>query len=220
MSRRLLAIAAVAALTLTFAACDAGGDGPVTEPPQQVGPSDGGGATPSDDGGATPSDSGGEGSDDDQTVAASDIPAPDPADYAGMDEHTADGATQAFRYYIAVSMWAHQTGDTELLETLQTEDCEGCIYLNNDIPSLQEHQEYWGELAISDIGTLAHDSVTFEHEIGYQFTLSPHTRPDEKFEGKTEVEDIKYNAVAGLNWTSGQWVVGGMSVEWDADDHT
>ena len=214
MSRRLLAIAAAAALTFTFAACDVGGDGPVTEPPEQVSTSDGGGADPSDGGGAASSDNGG---DDGKTVAAADIPAPDPADYAGMDEHTADGATQAFRYYIAVSMWAHQTGETRLLETLQTDDCEGCNYLNKDISSLQEHEKYWGKSSISDIGALAHDSDTFEHEIGYQFTLSPHTRPTETFEGKTEVQNIKYNAVAGLNWVSGQWIVGGMSIEWGTD---
>lgn len=217
MPRRLLAIAAAAALTFTFAGCDVGGDGPATEPPEQVGTSDGGGAGPSDGGGAAPNDSGG---DDDQTIAAPDIPAPDPADYAGMDEHTADGATQAFRYYIAVSMWAHQTGETELLNSLQSDDCEGCAYLNKDIPPLQEHEKYWGKFSISDIGTLAHDSDTFEHEIGYQFALSSHTRPTETFEGKTEVENLKYNAVAGLYWVSGQWIVGGMSVEWGTDVDT
>ena len=109
------------------------------------------GAAPSDGGGAAPSDGG----DDDQTVAASDIPAPDPADYAGMDEHTADGATQAFRYYIAVSMWAHQTGETELLGSLQTDDCASCTEFNKDIEQLRDHGEYWSTFRLTDVGKLA-----------------------------------------------------------------
>jgi len=211
MPRRLLAIAAAAALTFTFAACDVGGDGPVTEPPQQVGTSDGGGAAPSDGGGAAPSDGGGE---DDQTVAASDIPAPDPADYADMDEHTADGATQAFRYYIAVSMWAHQTGETELLDSLQSDDCESCDEFNEDIDSLKEHDEYWSLFSILDSGTMVHESTNYDHEIGYTFTTETHTRPTEAFDSRETYPAIEYNAIGGMTWNSGTWVIGGLKAEW------
>ncbi|GAA1316039.1 DUF6318 family protein [Brachybacterium tyrofermentans] len=213
MSRRLLAIAAAAALTFTFAACDVGGDGPVTEPPQQVGTSDGGGAAPSDGGGAAPSDGG----DDDQTVAASDIPAPDPADYAGMDEHTADGATQAFRYYIAVSMWAHQTGETELLGSLQSDDCESCDEFNKDVPMLVEHDEYWSPFTITDNGSKIHESVNFDHEIGYYFTTSPHSRPVETFDDRFDVDEIQYIAVGGMTWESDRWVTEGVDAKWGED---
>lgn len=214
MPRHLLAIAAVAALTFTFAACDAGGDGPVTEPPQQVGTSDGGGAAPSDGSGAAPSDSGG---DDDQTVAAPDIPAPDPADYSGMDEHTADGATQAFRYYIAVSMWAHQTGETELLDSLQSDDCESCDEFNKDVPLLVEHGEYWSPFTIVDVGSQVHKSVNYEHEIGYYFTTSPHTRPQDTFEDRFDVGEIEYITIGGMNWSSNGWATEGINAEWGED---
>ncbi|MGP5006244.1 DUF6318 family protein [Brachybacterium tyrofermentans] len=212
MSRRLLAIAAAAALTFTFAACDVGGDGPVTEPPQQVGTSDGGGAAPSDGGGAAPSDGG-----DDQTVAASDIPAPDPADYAGMDEHTADGATQAFRYYIAVSMWAHQTGETELLGSLQTDDCSSCTEFNKDIEQLRDHGEYWSTFRLTDVGTNLHDSKNFDHEIGYYFKTSPHTRPNDDFSGRVDVKEVEYITVGGMLWASDHWSTGGINAEWGDD---
>ncbi|MGP5362246.1 DUF6318 family protein [Brachybacterium tyrofermentans] len=214
MPRRLLAIAAVAALTFTFAACDVGGDGPVTEPPQQVGTSDGGG-DPSDGGGAAPSDSGG---DDDQTVAAPDIPAPDPADYSGMDEHTADGATQAFRYYIAVSMWAHQTGETELLDSLQSDDCESCDEFNADLITLKEHGEYWSKSSISDSATMVHESTNYDHEIGYTFTTDAHTRPSEDFDSREAFPAIQYDAVGGMIWLSDSWTIGGLKAEWSPVD--
>ena len=93
MPRRLLSAAAACTLLLGLAACGEGGDGPVTTPPPTIdisGPSDGGG----DDGAA--SDGGG---DDASPSAAPEVPAPDPADYPGMDENTPEGAEQAFRYY-------------------------------------------------------------------------------------------------------------------------
>lgn len=214
MPRRLLAIAAAAALTFTFAGCDVGGDGPATEPPEQVGTSDGGGAGPSDGGGAASSDNGG---DDDQTIAAPDIPAPDPADYAGMDEHTADGATQAFRYYIAVSMWAHQTGETELLNSLQSDDCESCDEFNKDVPSLAEHDEYWSPFTITDVGSKIHESVNFDHEIGYYFTTSSHSRPLDTFDGRFDVDEVQYITVGGMVWERDGWTTEGVDAKWGDD---
>lgn len=215
MPRRLLAIAAAAALTFTFAGCDVGGDGPVTEPPEQLGTSDGGGAGPSDGGGAASSDNGG---DDDQTIAAPDIPAPDPADYAGMDEHTADGATQAFRYYIAVSMWAHQTGETELLNSLQSDDCESCDEFNKDLITLKENSDYWSVFSILDSGTMVHESTNYGHEIGYTFTTEAHSRPSESFDSREAFPAIEYNAVGGMNWTNNSWTIGGIKAEWGPID--
>ncbi|MGO2023224.1 MAG: DUF6318 family protein [Brachybacterium tyrofermentans] len=212
MSRRLLAIAAAAALTFTFAACDVGGDGPVTEPPQQVGTSDGGGAAPSDGGGAGPSDG-----DDAQTVAAADIPAPDPAEYAGMDEHTADGAEQAFRYYIAVSMWAHQTGDTELLDSLQTDDCGGCNYLNEDIDKLNEIDSYWGTFELNNEKSETHNSDGHDYEVSYFFTTSTHSRPEGDPPVRTTVDYLEYIAIGGMDWGDNGWTTSGMSIDWGLD---
>ncbi|MDN5600791.1 MAG: DUF6318 family protein, partial [Dermabacteraceae bacterium] len=105
MHRRLLSAAATSTLLLGLSACSEPTDGPVTTPPPSIdigAPSDGGGD-------AEPSDGDGEKTAE-PTAEAPDIPPPDPADYAGKDEHTAEGAEQAFKYYIAVSVWAHQTG--------------------------------------------------------------------------------------------------------------
>src|SRR5699024_3756122 len=107
MPRRLLSAAAAGALLLGIAACGDQTDEPVTTAPPSIdvaGPrDDGGDSSPSDGGGSEATE---------PTAQAPDIPPPDPADFAGMDEHTEEGAEQAFRYYIAVSVWAHQTGDT------------------------------------------------------------------------------------------------------------
>src|SRR5699024_1215455 len=92
MSRRLLSAVAVAALTVGLAACG-GGDDEADEPPPQIDistsdASDGGGdPAPSDGGG----DEAGQTGQPEPTADAPDIPAPDPADYAGMDEQTPEG---------------------------------------------------------------------------------------------------------------------------------
>lgn len=117
MRRRLLAATATAALSLGLVACGDDSEGPVTEAPPSlgIGGSDGGGA--SDDGGEASdgggSDDGGDatGSEGENSAAEeAGIPAPDPADYPGMDENTAEGAEQFTRYFIAVMTWGYQSG--------------------------------------------------------------------------------------------------------------
>ncbi|MFC7373744.1 MULTISPECIES: DUF6318 family protein [unclassified Brachybacterium] len=231
MPRRLFSAAAAAALTLGLAACGDGSDGPVTSPPPDVtvtgGGSDGGGASdgggsdgegaPSD--GGNSSDGGGNG-EADPSAAAPDIPPPDPAEYAGMDEHTPEGAEQAFRYYIAVSMWAHQTGSDELLKTLQSDACEGCAYLNEDLKQIADGGHYWSEVEVTDIATAIHESPNFEHEIGYEFELGPHSRPSPDFSGRQNVTHLEYTAIGGMSWTSGEWTVSEMSIEWSENAHS
>ena len=214
MHRRLLSTAAAGALLLGLAACGDGEDGPVTTAPPELGisgPSDGGGdADPSDGGGAEQEE---------PSAAAPDIPPPDPADYAGMDKNTEDGAIQAFRYYIAVSMWAHQTGDdTELME-LQTDSCEGCPGFNAELPKLQEQGKYWSEFTVTDVHIGAHDSTNYDLEIGYAFTLPIHTRPSPEDGERTEYEPVEYLAVGGMTWNSGEWTVGGLKADWGPNAH-
>lgn len=203
MPRRLLSAAAAGALLLGLAACGDVEEGPVTTAPPEIninGPSDGGG-------------------DEEPTAAAPNIPPPDPADYAGMDERTAAGAEQSFKYYVAVSMWAHQTGDTSQLETLQRPACSGCSEMNHAIPELKKHGDYWSEFTISEVGTTLHESTKYEHEVGYFFTLSPHTRPNEGFTERVDAPQIEYITVGGMEWDSSQWVVGGLNAEWGEDKH-
>lgn len=214
MPRRLLSAAAAGALLLGLTACGEGEEGPVTTAPPEIGingPSDGGGDTDASDGGGDQTE--------EPTADAPDIPPPDPADYAGMDENTEDGATQAFRYYIAMSMWAHQTGDDSELMKLQTESCEGCPQFNAELPKLQEQGEYWSEFAISDVHTVSKESTNYDIEIGYAFTIPSHTRPDEKSGEPVEYNAVEYLAVGGMTWTSSEWHVGGLKADWGPDVH-
>ncbi|WP_114853585.1 DUF6318 family protein [Brachybacterium sp. YJGR34] len=218
MSRRLLTAAACGALLLGLTACGDGSDSPVTTAPPEVdisAPSDGGGGEPSDGGGESGAgDGGGE-----PTAAAPDIPPPDPAEYAGMDENTAEGAEQAFRYYIAVSMWAHQTGDDSLLLEMQGPDCESCQEFNEDISTLQDHGQYWSEFQITDVSTRILSSENFDREIGYDFVTSAHTRPDEDFSGTIEAPEIEYITTGGMNWVDGRWILEGIDADWGVDVH-
>lgn len=213
MPRRLFSAAAAGALLLGLAACGDTTDGPATAPPPDLGiaaPSDGGGDP-------APSDGGGEQTD--PSADAPDIPPPDPADYAGMDENTPEGAEQAFRYYIAVSMWAHQTGKDTKLTPLQSADCSGCSELNHDLPSLKEHGDYWGEFTVSDNGTTLHDSQKYDHEVGYFFTIPPHSRPNHDFTSRVEAPEIEYITVGGMEWDSDKWIVSGLNAEWGEGVH-
>lgn len=216
MSRRLLSAAAATALLLGLAACDDGKEGPATTAPPSIdigAPSDGGGGMEPSDGGGTETETA------EPSASAPDIPAPDPADFAGMDEHTPEGAEQAFRYYIAVSMWAHQTGDEKSLKSLQADDCAGCKYLNDDIPEARSSDLLWSEAAISNSQTSINPSETYEQEIRYAFTLNSHSRPDKNFEKYIHLESLDYDSVGGMDWVSNQWIVVDMSVEWGTDVH-
>lgn len=215
MLRRLLSATAAGALLLGLAACSEPIDGPATAAPPSIdiaGPSDGGGdAEPSDGGGEPP---------DEPTAEAPDIPAPDPADFAGMDERSEDGAIQALRYYIAVSMWAHQTGNDSELIRLQNNSCEGCPTFNAEIAKLQTLNSYWSEFEVEDIKITPHDSQNFDYEIGYSFTIPKHTRPDPDTGKTVEYEPVEYTVVGGMSWTSQGWIVGGLNAKWGQSVHT
>ena len=217
MHRRILAPVAAAALAFGLVACtDTGGSGTVTTPPPSI--NIGGG---SDDGGAEPSDGGGESSDGggDSTVAAPDIPAPDPADYPGMDQNTPEGAEQAFKYYIAVSMWSHQVGDDSLLKTLEIEDCGSCDEFNVELPGLIEHGETWSEFRITDFGSDSHQSENFDYEISYVFSIGEHSRPNFETGGRDNAPVVEYVTIGAMNYEDARWIVAGISSEWGPDAH-
>jgi hypothetical protein len=203
MPRRLLSAAAACTLLFGLAACDGGSEGTVTTPPPSIdvtGPSDGGGSEPSDGGGST--------------EAAPDVPAPDPAVYAGMDENTPEGAEQAFRYYIAVSMWSHRTGDVEILSALEGANCSGCSDLNAKLPSLQEAERYWGAYEVRDDFLEAFPGETYDQEVSYYFVLSEHQEPDLESGGTTNVSETEFITTGGMVWSEGRWLVDGLQGEW------
>jgi predicted small lipoprotein YifL len=212
MPRRLLSAAAACTLLLGLAACGEGSDGPVTTPPPEIdisAPSDGGG-------GADPSDGGGDEAD---PSAAPDVPAPDPADYPGMDENTEEGAMQSLRYYVAVSMWAHQTGEDSTLKALEESDCEGCPGFNAELSDLQKLGKYWSHFTVTDVGITPHESKNFQYEVVYSFTVPEHTRPNENTGEAEEYDPVEYIVAAGMDWTSQGWKVGGLKGEWGPDVH-
>lgn len=216
MHRRLLSTAAVGALLLGLAACGDPDEGSVTTAPPELGING-----PSDDGGdrdTAPSDGGGEETEE-PTAAAPDIPPPDPADYAGMDENTEDGAIQALHYYIDVSMWAHQTGEDSMLLALQSKSCGGCAVLNEELPKLKTADAYWSSFEVTRVKTTLHPSENFDFEIGYSFTVPEHTRPDLESGEPVEYDPIEYNVVGGMTWGGEGWTIGGLNSKWGPDVH-
>ena len=183
----------------------------MTTPPPSIdisGSSDGGG----DDGAA--SDGGG---DDASPSAAPDVPAPDPADYPGMDENTPEGAEQAFRYYIAVSMWTHRTGDDKVLRSLEGQGCTGCAELNSDLPKLQEAGSYLGEYSLKDDQIEVYPGDIFDQEVSYSFVLSEHLEPDVEAGGSKQVSETEYVTTGGMVWSNDMWIVEGLQGEWGPD---
>ena len=206
MSRRLLSAAAATALLLGLAACGDEKEGPVTTAPPSIdisSPSDGGGSADPSDGGGT------ETTTSDPTVTAPDIPAPDPADFAGMDEHTPEGAEQAFRYYIAMTYWARETGNTESLPDLYSDDCVKCADLKTEIDSFADGGDHWVDTSVKDTGTEHFESTNYEVEVGYVYTVSDHVAPG----STSKVPEQEWTGVAGMNWSSGQWGIQEVTLE-------
>lgn len=202
MSRRILPALAAAALALGIAACGNGGDGPVTTPPPAMGngTSDGGGSesNPSDGGGAETEE---------PTAVAPDVPAPDPADYPGMDEETPEGAEQALRYYIAVVYWGYQTGDATELEILHAETCEHCLEHTHAIRRAGESEVYWSPTPIEDVGTNNIHTEDFDQLVSYAYQLGAHQEPNPETLELENVGQAPYTALAGMTWDRDAWSV-------------
>ena len=210
MPRRLLSAAAACTLLLGLAACGEGGDGPVTTPPPSIdiaGPSDGGG-----DGGGS-SDGGG---DEASPSAAPEVPAPDPADYPGMDEHTPEGAEQAFRYYMALMICGYQTGNVEDMESREIGSCKTCAENRRIILDNSEAGLYWSATSIEDVGVVHYDSEEFDFEVGYIFVLGEHEEPNLET-GELELEPAtRYTTAAVVDWVDGAWKVVSVRVTAEA----
>ncbi|MEE1619045.1 DUF6318 family protein [Brachybacterium sp. J153] len=200
MSRRLLAAVAAAALTLGLAACGDPSEGTKTDPPPSIdiGQSDGGG-----DGGA--SDGGG---DEGSTEAAPDIPAPDPADYPGMDEQTPEGAEQAFKYFWDVAIVGYMTGDPGVLAELSDPECANCEAMRVEIEELGESGGYWGETNVDFVDSSARNT-SGEHQVLAECAIlvGEHVEPAADGAGMKNVEASTLIATGGLDWVNGSWLV-------------
>lgn len=223
MSRRLLAAAATAALTFGIAACGEDGEGPVTTPPPSIDigqdgdASDGGGDAPSDGGG----DSDGTGDVEvDSAEAAPDIPAPDPADFPGMDQQTPEGAEQAFKYFWAVAIWAHQSGDSALLKELSAEGCGACAEMATDIDEIDDKSAYWSATKVTDVASSRNDPVgEFEYVFSYTFVISAHSEPSLDGGELRDVPEARIGAAGAMIWLESRWQVANVSsAESDAEE--
>ena len=203
MSRRLLAAVAAAALTAGLAACGEGEGGTVTTPPPSIDTGQDDGA--SDAGGEEPSDAGGG---DGAAEAAPDIPAPDPADFPGMDEQTPEGAEQAFKYFWAVAMSGYQGADAAELSRMSDPNCGNCTELLSEINDLQETGDVWSRVDISDVslgseeGTGGYDVI-----VDYVFILPAHEEPGAGDQDGASVEESEFATSGGLVWDGGSWKV-------------
>ena len=203
MSRRLLATVAAAALTAGLAACGEGESGTVTTPPPSIDTGQDDGA--SDAGGEEPSDAGGG---DGAAEAAPDIPAPDPADFPGMDEQTPEGAEQAFKYFWAVAMSGYQGADAAELSRMSDPNCGNCTELLSEIDDLQETGDVWSRVDISDVslgseeGTGGYDAI-----VDYVFILPAHEEPGAGDQDGASVEESEFATSGGLVWDGGSWKV-------------
>lgn len=212
MTRRLLTASAAAALVLGLAACGDDTGGTITDPPSTIATdaSDDGGAS---DGGGTGGSTGGASDDGGTTEAAPDIPAPDPADYPGMDEETDEGAEQAFKYYFDTAFWGFQTGDATTLKAMTSDSCTSCKQLISDIEKNAESGSYWSQTSVEEQLLSSKPSETYDVDATYGATLGEHTEPDPE---TGEDEATPPSAVAmsgGLSWSDGGWKIGDMALE-------
>lgn len=143
------------------------------------------------------------------------IPKPDRADYPGMDQHTEDGAIQAYRYFWAMTIWAHQTGEVEELKSLHSEACVGCAENLESIEFMRSQGQFWvgGNLQeLPDHPVSAYDSPLNEVEVGYDFIVRENTEPGG--DGSTAHSGAVFmQTVGGMNWENGAWVLSGYNTE-------
>ncbi len=216
MSQRTLSVAAALVLTFALAACGEESEGPVTTPPPTIGAgsSDGSGGEPSDGGGEGEASDGG-GESEGTTDAASSVPAPDPADYPGMDEETPEGAEQAFSYFWDVAIAGFQGGDYAQLEVLGAERCENCDELIKQMQDLDERNEHWSPLVTTEVDLVSKpDDGDFDYIVTYTFIIPAHTEPSDKGAEPSEWDEITYESTGGLVWESGAWKVVDFSADY------
>lgn len=218
MTRRLLAPLAAAVLVLGIAAC-----GPDEPEPRNTDlidlgndeASDGGGEGPSDGGGESPSDGGGDHSEATSESAATPvIPEPDPADYPNMGQNDSDGAKDAFRYYMALTMWARQTGDSSLHAKMENDTCEGCVLFDDEVEELRERGETWTEVVISEYSVESFEDSNYDFDVRFTFHVESHKRPGESAGEALEAPPLQYIAAGAMEWVDGAWRIAGLKVDW------
>src|SRR5699024_11694442 len=81
-------------------------------------------------------------------------------------------------------------------------------------------RDWSSDVCSSDLnGTTLHDSQKYDHEVGYFFTIPPHSRPNHDFTSRVEAPEIEYITVGGMEWDSDKWIVSGLNAEWGEGVH-
>lgn len=207
MTRRLLTASAAAALALGLAACGDDTGGTITDPPATVA------VDTSDNGGDQPSDGGG------STEAAPDIPAPDPADYPGMDKETDEGAEQAFKFYFDTLFWGYQSGLSGPLDGLASSECSTCADASAEVDSYKESGRYWSEVQNEEVKLESNRADNDIVEVDYGFVVPPHTEPSsDSNDSRADIPKTIYGASGAIKWIDGAWQIQDMALSGEYAD--
>lgn len=157
---------------------------------------------------ASPSDSGGtESTSAPATIAAPDVPAPDPRDYPGMNEQTEQGAQQTFRYFWALVIYGYQTGDVSGVQSVSTDNCTYCRGVIEEIEQNALESRFWGRAPIVDSVLRTVDSSDPNRiGVGYGFTISAHEVTDPANGNGSESEEM-IGTVSTMVWIDDAWEV-------------
>lgn len=143
------------------------------------------------------------------------IPKPDRTDYPGMDQHTEDGAIQAYRYFWAMMTWAYHSGDYSEVAELSVANCDSCRQNFESIDTLAERGELWSNVSLQEDGAEAFESEFFDLEIGYIFEIDSGAVG---LDGPPETDSQKhrYVTVGGMRWSGDHWTIEEFTIE-DSD---
>jgi hypothetical protein len=146
------------------------------------------------------------------------VPKPDPKDYPGMDEHTDEGAEQAFKYFMELALWGYQTGDSSEFKSLYVnETCDACVRTAHEIDETKENGTQWSpvdaETRLEFSDPVTEDSDRYDYEVGYVITLGAHEEDVFGNTKKRNVESVEYVGAGAMDWVGGKWGVAGVKME-------
>lgn len=197
--RRAVVAVSVGALALALAACDQGGAEPTTAP-SSVTPSTT--AAPTS---APPTE--------EPTSAAPEVPAPNPADFPGMDQQTEEGAKQAFRYFWAALLYGYATGDVAPFRSISADECKYCVDAQSDVERLKERGEYWDLVVPAETYARTTSESSETVYVTFDFVIPAHREPGETPGAPTDHEDSAHSSIGKLNWVNGAWKVQGVDLD-------
>lgn len=195
--RRAVVAVSVGALTLALAACDPGAAEP-TATPSSVAPSTSEASTS-----AAPTE--------EPTSAAPEVPAPNPADFPGMDQQTEDGAKQAYAFFWETYRFAMVTGDSQPFANQFTPDCNWCIAISNEITS---NGSIWKSATVTASELDAYVVGEGHFEVYTVLDVDPEWSSADFDNGREDrLRGGRYVAGSNVIWLDGSWKVASVDFE-------